>query len=510
MCGAKPERRGVPGRIGTAPGPLPRDDDRMAFKKTDPLPEPLHVGPQGPTGRTRLILVSWHFPPGRATGALRWQKLSRFAAERGWDLDVVTAHPDDLDATEPQRLAELPPGIRIWGVRRREALAERVEGTLWPLYDAARKLLRRPARARSNPDPEPSMIPSIGVTPRTEVSWRPSPRVVVASANSWIYFAKQRPWVQDAAALATAIADPEVHRAIVSCGPPHFAHEAARKASLATGLPFVMDMRDPWSLTPSVRESYASPLYFRTAKRKEAAVVDRASLVVTNTEPLRIGMQGAYPGAASRVITVTNGHDDEEPPEVTKERGRFVIGYAGAIYLDRDPRPLFDAAARVVRRRGLPPERFGVEFMGHADRFGGIPVSELARAVGLNGHLRVHPPGSRSEALAFMARSSLLVSLPQHQELAIPSKIFEYMCFDAWVLALARAGSAVDLLLRGSGADVVDPDDVEGIERVIDRRYEEFLAGEPPPRLSRERRFGRREQARILFDALEVALSRPR
>ena len=29
----------------------------------------------------RLLLISFHFPPGGAAGALRWQKLSRFAGE---------------------------------------------------------------------------------------------------------------------------------------------------------------------------------------------------------------------------------------------------------------------------------------------------------------------------------------------------------------------------------------------------------------------------------------------
>ncbi len=63
-------------------------------------PAPSHV--TAPSGsRARLLLVTYHFPPDTAVGALRWQKLARYAAERGWGLDVITLHPAQLVATAP-------------------------------------------------------------------------------------------------------------------------------------------------------------------------------------------------------------------------------------------------------------------------------------------------------------------------------------------------------------------------------------------------------------------------
>src|SRR4051794_37614156 len=56
----------------------------------------------------RLLLISYHFPPSQTAGALRWQKLSRYAAERGWGLDVVTLHPDAVANADWSRLDELP------------------------------------------------------------------------------------------------------------------------------------------------------------------------------------------------------------------------------------------------------------------------------------------------------------------------------------------------------------------------------------------------------------------
>src|SRR5262249_44033992 len=106
------------------------------------------------------------------------------------------------------------------------------------------------------------------------------------------------------------------------------------------------------------------------------------------------------------------------------------------------------------------------------------------------------------EAMEFLADATVLLSLPQDSDMAIPSKIFEYMQFEAWILALAPPGSATELLLRDSGADVIPPDDEEAIARSIETRYRQYRRGERPPRLAENGRYGRREQAKRLFDAI--------
>ena len=100
----------------------------------------------------------------------------------------------------------------------------------------------------------------------------------------------------------------------------------------------------------------------------------------------------------------------------------------------------------------------------------------------------------------------MLLSLPQDSDMAIPSKIFEYMQYDAWILALAERDSATERLLRGSNADVVASQDLEGLTTVLRKRYLQYACGERPTRLATDPRYSRREQARRLFDAIEKCL----
>src|SRR5437868_5269342 len=101
----------------------------------------------------RLLLLSYHFPPGVEAGALRWQRFARHVAERGWGLDVVTLDPDQLAARDQSRLDELPPQVRVFGASQRTPLRDRLEYLAWRLYRALRPAPKRAAQGPGTPEP---------------------------------------------------------------------------------------------------------------------------------------------------------------------------------------------------------------------------------------------------------------------------------------------------------------------------------------------------------------------
>src|SRR4029450_10757814 len=111
-------------------------------------------------------------------------------------------------------------------------------------------------------------------------------------------------------------------------------------------------------------------------------------------------------------------------------------------------------------------------------------IPDLALETGIDRFVKVHPPGTRQEAAKFLARASVLVNLPQDSHLAIPSKIFEYMQFESWLLALAKPNSATELLLRDTEADVVAPDDVDRLAHILHARYLQHREGRIPTPLA--------------------------
>ena len=482
------------------------------MKSADVIPSALFF--QAPASKAppsgRLLLISFHFPPGGGAGALRWQKLARFAGERGQTLDVITLHPSDLDKIDNKRLADLPRGTRIYGVPMPALLLERIEGLFWRYLPwlrrrnpAASELWERAAPLHATEHVKVTRRPSEALHDRIVQRFRQVLCAMRRGYFAWMDYYTHGAWANDATTLGLQLLASEKYDAIITCGPPHMAHEAGRRLAQRTGLPLVVDLRDPWSMVERLPHVFDSAIWYRLATFYERRVVARASLIVMNTTRAQDAMQALYRSKQSRIVAVMNGYDEEASCAVHAER-KFIIAYAGAVYLDRDPRVLLKAVARVVSSLELTPGEIGTEFMGHVESYQGISLRSLADAEGIADYVRILGPSPRDAALEFLSRASVLVSLPQDSDMAIPSKIFEYMQFDAWILAIAQRGSATELLLRDSGANVVAPDDLEGMTEALISRFRQHRQGTRPARLAAGMSFAsRRAQAALLFDRLD-------
>ncbi|HET7585751.1 MAG TPA: glycosyltransferase [Gemmatimonadaceae bacterium] len=486
-------------------------------------PQPHYAAPERRTP-CRLLLLSFHFPPDPAVGALRWQKLATHLAELGCAVDVIALHPDELASQDRRQLEALPPGTRVFGVRRVRAIAERVEHALWQATRTLRRLaVRRPLRGGGGGDPSldhstaitnrsgdsripsaPPATPRVSSLSRAEArASRRDRRAAARALQAWVAFARDGAWARAAAALALRLVRSGArYDAIVTCGPPHMVHEGGRRVARRTGLPLVVDLRDPWSLVERLPEYLASPLCWSLAARHERRVFRAASLIVANTDAAAAALRERYPALAARVITITNGYDDDEPIPAARAERQFRLVYAGSIYIDRDPRLVFRALERVIRALSLTPPDIGFELVGNVDRYGGVPVQRIAEEEGIAPFVRTGAPRPRHEVMELMAGGTMLVSLKQDSVTAIPSKVFEYMRFPAWLLILAARGSATEMLLRGSDADVVDPDDVDAIASAIAHRVRQFRDGIRPEPIARDVRFSRRSQAERLWQAI--------
>ncbi|HEY7860739.1 MAG TPA: hypothetical protein VIB98_04805 [Gemmatimonadaceae bacterium] len=449
----------------------------------------------------RLLVISYHFPPDTTIGARRWEKLADAVTHRGWGLDVITRSPT---AALGDALDTLPAGTRVFGVPDPPLSAERLEHLLWRGY---RKVW--PNRLLDENTPRTSTPGSLRVPqPRTESMDRSeiprlirSPRDVLRTYWAWVDYAHGMRWARHAARLALRIVRPGAHEVVITSAPPHMTHESGRLVSVATGLPYVMDMRDPWSTQPWLPESVASAHWYRRAERHERACVAQAALVVANTEPARATLARAHADASDRIITVMNGSDsDPLPPH--RDAGQFSIRYAGTIYLHRDPQLLFRAAAHVIAAEKLTPAQFGIGILGKFAAEDRLSMFGMAVEEGIGDFVTVDPPRPHRAALEFLSAATMLVVFPGNNLLAIPAKVFEYVRFDSWLLAIAEPESGIAQLLRGTSADVVVPQ-VDVVAAAIAARYRQYARGQQPQRVGSDDRFSRTTQARLLLDAIE-------
>jgi hypothetical protein len=464
------------------------------------LPRLVFQTPEDGVPRQRLLLLTHHFPPSEAVGAIRWHKFAVLMGRGGWTFDIVSSGSPRMAGEFPD---DLPPGTRLWRVEFQDSLAVRAENAMLAVYGRTKRAtMASRTDAAAGRDAAGAVVRAEGVRAE-DVRWN------LASPRGWV-----RLWftLRDLAAGAAGarqveraalhVAEPGRYRALITSGPPHFWHIGGGRAARALGLPLVIDLRDPWGVTDLVHEYFATPPWIAASARDERHAVHGAELVVANTVTLRDALARRYPHAAARIITVMNGIDDDPIP-AGAAGPTFTIGYAGTIYFGRDPRPLFAGAARVVTELQLTPEEIRIRFIGDSTHYGGVPLQTLARQAGLASHVVVGGRVSRSEAHQFLATCHMLVSLPWEDGLTIPAKLFEYMRFPAWLLVFANPGSAMDLMLRGHDADVVGNADVDRVAAAIRRRYLQFRGGDRPSPVTADSGLSREAQAAVLLSAIE-------
>ncbi len=105
----------------------------------------------------------------------------------------------------------------------------------------------------------------------------------------------------------------------------------------------------------------------------------------------------------------------------------------------------------------------------------------------------------RDKVWEVLSESMMAVAFQGQNTSQIPGKIFDYVAFPLWVLALVGAESATGEFLSGTDAIVLDIADVEAIASSIEGCYLQFLKGELPRPVGYDGRFSRAKQAEQLI-----------
>ena len=437
----------------------------------------------------RILLLTTTYPPRTEVGAARWEGFTPFLVAAGWGLDAVIEPSPATEQPDWSRLARLPADVRV---------AEIARGNPW-WYEAIR-YAKTPFTPRR--DARTEVVYDVSAYAATGGAARPRLRDVV---NAAVHTSRARKGTADLARVADAIVDAR-HHVVVSSGPPHYVHVAASRVAAHHHLPHVVDLRDPWGhaeppgLSPRL-------LPDRQLRHHERRTLERAALIITNTAAAVRALGARFPQLRDRIRCIPNG-SDVEPETAVARPARFQIAHSGSLYLDRDPRPFLRAVSGVRAKLKLGPDDLRVVFMGPPARVAGRLLTEHAADAGLAGLFEERPPGTRDEARQLLRESTMAVAFQGETRTQVPAKVFEYVSFPVWLLALVGAESATADLLANSDAIVLDIDDEAGTERAIERCVQRFRAGESARPVGWDGRFSRARQAERLIAELQTLESR--
>lgn len=397
----------------------------------------------------RLLIITYYFGPDGPVGGLRWSGIAKYLTRLGWKVAVVTADSPGNDASMGPHVEWCP---RLWTFG---------DGWRW-----VRRLAFGPpvgafpsAPAAADPAPPPRLLRQLG-----------------REVGAFLTFPDEsRGWMLRAALRTRSLIRRFQPHVVVSSGPPHSAHLVARLATIGSGVPWLMDLRDPWAgPLQKIWESHrrlGTRVFRALAPRLERLAVRAAQGIITNTQALADALAARYPGMP--VMRVPNGVDAECLPPPARDRyPELGIAYTGTLYTGRDLGPVVQALRLFLDHHPeAAPAGARLRVAGRADAGYARAFYDAVAAAGIEQYVEVLGPLPRAEALTVVSRSRLAVVLAQQQDLQIPAKLYESVAMGIPTLVVAPAGSAAAVEGERVGAVVRDGTDVEGIACVLEERW---------------------------------------
>ena len=415
--------------------------------------------------KNNILMVAFQFPPmSGSSGLLRVLKFCRYLPEFNWTPTVVTAHPCMYEDVDDRQLRLIPEGLNI----------VRAYG-----LDAKRHLSVR------------------GRYPR-----------LLALPDRWTS------WSIAATLAALGKIRREKIEVVFTTYPIASAIWIGLVLHWLTGKPWIVDFRD------SMTEDHhpADRTTWRVWRWLEKQAIRRGSLFLFTARSTVRMYQKRYPELApEKCLLLPNGYDemdfthlpmrtDQLPPVARPLR----LLHSGLVYpKERDPLPFFRALARLHREGKISSETLNVVFRapGCEDTYN----AELAK-LSLSKIVYLLPRIPYNQALEECAQAdALLVMQAASCDHQIPAKAYEYVRIARPILALTtQTGDTAALLNETGGATIVDLADEEQIAIVLPRFLEQLRSGThsvaDPDRV---RLYARRNQAKVLADALSRLIQSP-
>lgn len=356
----------------------------------------------GLMSKKNVLLITHAFPPG---GTVEVQRVTKFAEHLpafGWGPYVLTADRDSERSNKNS--VAVPDGVKT--VHRSSLIKNRVslardEGLRWT-----------PAVASA----ATSMIEAHDI----DVVFHTAPVFIPFAAIGWI---KQR-----------------------------------------TGIPYVIDLRDPWTLQSRNGDSIKTRAYNQLSTVLEPFVFDQADEVILNTDVMENMYATKYRRHKEKLHTIYNGFDAQDFESVDSTPSeQYEIIYPGTFRSDMQP--FFKAFAEFVDTH--PSSRF-IHY-GTVDNGYGPAVKKIVEILGVSSHVQFRGYTDYQTVIETTSAADIGIAVTRsNDQTHVPAKIYDYIGCNIPILCIDDGtGAARNLLSEFENGYSVHRDDHEAIYGVL-------------------------------------------
>lgn len=281
----------------------------------------------------KALVIAYYFPPTGGGGVQRATKFVKYLPSFGWEPVVLTVKTPDLGVFDETLLEDIPPDVEVYRTYSFDPVNR---------YRVRRYGENSRFDKRNNNDSNNDS----GIFGRIVSFFRSAMKYFVIN----IVFVPDDyvGWIPFAVARGYKIIKEERIDAIYATGKPWSSFLIAFFLSLLTGKPYILDLRDPWVLTP-YGSTESTNIKHMLERFWEKICFSHAKKVISINEQITRSYVQFYPSIpADRFGCITHGFDTDDFLTLKKVKNdNFTISYVGTFYAYESPE-LFLQAVKIL------------------------------------------------------------------------------------------------------------------------------------------------------------------
>jgi glycosyltransferase involved in cell wall biosynthesis len=413
----------------------------------------------------RFLMIAPHFPPCRAVAAKRAMCFARHLPQYGWEPAVIALSED---VQRDPILVPMTPQVPMYRHYRSGPIAW-IEDHVFTKFGGQKNR----AVSVTKPSPVPSSVN------------QPLSPLRILSPLYYVRQLKGLPFDRFARYMPTLIPGAlrflKAHNceAIYATGGPFSSFILAHILAKFTGLPLILDLRDPYTVDPIYTGRW-SALGLRIARTLERRQMMRASAVILNTMTSRDAYIEAYRDLlpAERFTFIRNHFDPElfgPLPDPPKAKGTFTIIFFGHLTPIRNSCLFLDALRAFIDERTLTPQEIRFYTLGDRTSQDG----EYTRELNLEAYVEALPWVPFTESRTLLGTCDLLLDLTSERHyMRISGKLYDYLAAERPILCLSE-NTEMKLIFDQTKAGMVVPNNVKLVTKALGTYYDQKRANIP-------------------------------
>jgi len=415
--------------------------------------------------KQHVLMIAYFFPPEGSAGTYRSLRFARQLVKRSWSPVVISAEPYSYERYDPELLALVPSDVEVVRVRARDP---------WQALQSWRGKRFQESLART----------SVEVAQQMQAAQYNPLRSLIRRAIRFTELFYYQPdlakgWIRPAVATAVKLCERKRLDVIWASAGPVSAWLVARKISRATGIPYVLDLRDPHGLSYYDPEVPRPDSVMRRMRRIMQRVLKDAQAVVFLFDSVAECYSRAFPDALdpAKIHIIPNGYEGCIDNSVPSRGDRLNVLYTGTVVSYRYD-TLLHALAELNSKAPVTAQKLLLRFIGE----GMEDVAKLAARLGLSNIVETAGPTSHAEitrlereahALLVLGRLSTITG----HELFAGAKVFNYLKTNRPVLAVVPRDETRKVLERVGVSTIADADSPAEIANQLERLIKVWSSG---------------------------------